>query len=212
MNNKIYSIPSSLSTLTSEISRRISDKYRLEHTLSVAKECLALADIFAFGNKDAERICTAALLHDIVKGLTVDEYIALDKKYSIGFTGDDLECPAVIHAKAGARVAEREFSYCTDAEICKAIAEHTTGAENMSLMSKLLFVADYIEPTRKWEICQRTRGYFYSEIASKKDPLATLDSVMMKILSQTESHLLENGKKVHPDAIKCKEFILKSIE
>ncbi len=210
--NKIYDIPPALDSLAHEISRRIADTYRFEHTLSVARECLALADIFAFNEYDKKRICIAALLHDVTKGLSIEEFSTLDEKYSIGFTVNDLESPAVLHAKAGAAVAEYEFAYCTDTEICKAISQHTTGAEDMSVMAKLLFVADYIEPSRKWDICRITREEFYRELASSTDIFRTLDRTMIKILEQTEEHLRESGKKVHPDAAKCKDFILKTIE
>ncbi len=210
--NRFSEIPASLNALTHEISRRISDTERFEHTLSVARECLAIAEIFGFDETDAKRLCTAAFLHDITKGMSLEEFLSLDKKYSVGFTKDDLSCPAVLHAKAGAKVAEREFSHYTDGEICTAIAQHTTGGENMSVMSKILFIADYIEPTRKWDICSRTREEFYRELASSTDIFKTLDRTMIKILEQTEDHLRKNGKKVHPDAVKCKEFILKAIE
>lgn len=213
ISNEINGISGSLDALTGEISRRITDKYRLEHTFSVARECLALAEIFGFDESDKNRILIAALLHDIAKGLSVEQYAELDEKYSIGFTAQDLECPAVLHAKAGARVAEREFSDYVDDEICKAIAQHTTGGEDMSLMAKLLFVADYIEPTRKWEVCQSTRDAFYGELAKQDaDVYASLDKIMIKILLQTEEHLIESGRKIHCDLVKCKEFILKTIE
>ncbi len=213
IKNEIHGIPDSLDALTGEISRRITDKYRLEHTFSVARESLALAEIFGFDESDKKRILIAALLHDIAKGLSVEQYTALDEKYAIGFTAHDLECPAVLHAKAGAKVAEREFSDYVDSEICEAIAQHTTGGEDMSLMAKLLFVADYIEPTRKWEICQSTRDAFHGELAKHgADIYASLDKVMIKILLQTEEHLIEIGRRVHCDSVKCKDFILKTIE
>lgn len=213
IKNKIHEIPASLNTLTREISRRMTDTYRLQHTFSVASECLAMADIFSFNELDKKRVCTAALLHDIAKGLSIEQYLALDEKYDIGFTADDLDSPAVLHAKAGAKLSQHEFSDYVDSEICTAIAQHTTGAEDMSVIAKLLFIADYIEPSRKWEICRRTREYFYGELKKNgADIYKVLDSVMIKILTQTEEHLTKNGKKVHPDAIKCKDFILKPIE
>ncbi len=213
IKNEIHGIPDFLDALTGEISRRITDKYRLEHTFSVARECLALAEIFSFDKADKMRILISALLHDIVKGLSVEQYTSLDEKYSIGFTAHDLECPAVLHAKAGAKIAEYEFLDYVDDEICTAIAQHTTGAENMSIIAKLLFIADYIEPTRKWDICRRTRESFYSDLTKDRaDIYRVLDGVIIKILLQTEAHLAENGRKVHPDAIKCKDFILKTIE
>lgn len=210
-DNIIFDKYPSLVPLKDEISRRISDSYRLAHTFSVARECLALADIFALSEYEKKQIVVASLLHDIAKGLSSDEFKALDKKYSIGFTNDDFASPAVLHARAGAKIAELEFADYTDREICKAIEAHTTGGENMSLMAKLLFIADYIEPTRKWDICKETRESFYRDLTKVgADVCRVLDSAIIKILDQTARHLEETGRPIHPDSVKCKDFILKN--
>lgn len=210
-DNIIFDKYPSLEPLKDEISRRISDSYRLAHTLSVARECLALADIFALSEDEKKQIAVASLLHDIAKGLSLDEFKALDEKYSIGFTSADFLSPAVLHAKAGAKIAELEFADYTDREICAAIEAHTTGGENMSIIAKLLFIADYIEPTRKWEICKETREAFYRDLKQGgADACRVLDSAMIKILDQTARHLEETGRPVHPDSVKCKDFILKN--
>lgn len=198
--------------LAKKVSRRINDTYRFEHTLSVTRECSVLAEIFSLSSEDTERLFTAALLHDIAKGLSLEEYLAFDKKYSIGFTKGDLESPAVLHAKAGAAVAQNEFSDICDETVVTAIRQHTTGDENMSLISKLLFLADYIEPTRSWESCKATRERFYSKMRTLGEPIRVLDETILEILESTETHLKESGKKVHPDAARCKDFILKTIE
>ena len=212
-DNNFSMLPDSLTALSDEISRRMTDVYRFKHTLSVTEECLFLADIFDLREHETRQSAICALLHDIAKGLSVEEFKALDEKYSIGFTDDDFASPAVLHAKAGARIAMYEFPEYSDRDICKAIAEHTTGGENMSLISKLLFIADYVEPTRKWEICQRTREAFHSELTRPNaDIFRVLDDTVIKILDQTASHLEENGRAIHPDSIKCKDFILKTIE
>ena len=212
-DNIIFDKYPSLVPLKDEISRRIGDSYRIEHTLSVAGECLALADIFALGEDEKKQIVIASLLHDIAKGLSTYEFKALDEKYSVRFTGDDFASPAVLHAKAGAKIAELEFASYSDKEICAAIETHTTGGENMSLMAKLLFIADYIEPTRKWEICRETRESFYHALTKVgADTCKVLDEAMIKILDQTARHLEESGRAVHPDSVKCKDFLLKTIE
>ena len=198
--------------LAKTVAQMMTDPFRFEHTLSVEKECSALAEIFSLSSEDAKRLSTAALLHDIAKGLSLEEYLALDKKYSIGFTKDDLESPAVLHAKAGAAIAQNEFSYICDETVITAIRQHTTGDENMSLISKLLFLADYIEVGRRWESCKTARERFYSNVEASDDKIRVLDETLLEILESTEEHLSESGKKVHPDAARCKDFILKAIE
>ena len=205
-------IPVSHISLARELSLKISDPHRFEHTLSVARECAVLSEIFSLSSEDSDELYTAALLHDVAKGKQTHEYIELDKKYGVGFTKGDLESPAVLHAKAGAKIAETEFSNVCDDAVVTAIRQHTTGDADMSLISKLLFLADYIEPTRRWESCKKTRERFYAKIKSGKSVTRVLDETILEILVSTEAHLKENGKKVHPNLTRCKDFILKTIE
>ena len=208
-----YEIPKALESLSGEVSRRISDLCRYEHTLAVVSESLAITEFFDISDADRHRLAVAALLHDIAKGLSVEEYVALDKKYSIGYTDDDFASPAVLHAKAGASIAKNEFADVCDSEIISAIASHTTGGENMSLLAKILFVADYTEPTRKWDACKNARASLHSSLSKDgNDPCIVLDKAILGILDSTIEHLEKSGKKVHPDTAKCKEFILKTIE
>lgn len=206
--NKL-ALPHYCLTLSRRISARMTDRARFEHTLSVAYECLALAEYFS--SVDREKLCTAALLHDIAKGLSPEQFSELDRKYSIGFTADDMASPAVLHAKAGAFIAQNEFS--ADPEICKAIAEHTTGAPDMSLISKILFTSDYVEPTRKWESCKQARRKLYDALSEKNaDPEQVLDITVLDLIERTQEHLKAIGRTIHPDSILCKEFILKNLK
>ena len=206
-DQKKHVLPSSLKGLTDEISRRMPDKTRFEHTISVAYECLSIAEYFT--HIDTVELCKAALLHDVAKGLSIKEFEELDRKYSIGFTVHDLEAPAVMHAKAGAMIASREFS--ASVEVAKAIAEHTTGAPDMSLISKILFIADYVEVTRKWESCKQSRRELYLALEKEdSDPMLILDLTIVSIIDKTAAHIESTGRKVHPDSLLCKEFILKN--
>ncbi len=217
--NRLYltentDITEEFAVLQNEVASRISDPYRFEHTLSVAKECLRLADIFSLDSAEKRKLYIAALLHDVAKGLSFEEHKALDKKYSVGFTKDDYASPAVLHAKAGARIAEVDFPFYADKDICDAIACHTTGDENMSLISKLLFLADYIEPIRKWDVCKKTAADFYARLekTSGNGIFDVLDRTILRVICDTEAHVRGKGLAVHPNSIKSKDFLLKTIE
>ena len=200
-----------LNNVKDEISRRISDSFRFEHTLAVNDECLLLADIFGLSDKEKTQLSLAALLHDVAKGLSIDEFRALDEKYRIGFTDDDFASPAVLHAKAGAKIAEYEFSEYTDRDICKAIREHTTGDENMSLISKLLFISDYIEETRTHSSCIEARNYFYQNINTADDKISVLNKTIIMSIDATLRFLIDRGSTIDIETINARNSVLREL-
>lgn len=120
------------------------DKDRYEHTKGVmyTAGCLAMAYHY-----DIDKAMLAGLLHDCAKCIPTDEKIHLCAKYDVVLTQVELDNPALIHAKLGAVLADEEYEI-KDPEILHAIKVHTTGEPNMSLLDKIIFVSDYIEPGR----------------------------------------------------------------
>lgn len=130
-----------------EIRRRLQAKLspeRYEHTLSVYYSCIALAMRYDY---DLEKAELAGLLHDCAKYYDNETIIKKCDKNQIQLTESELMAPSIIHAKLGAHMAEHKYGV-TDPEILSAIACHTTGKPDMSLLDKILYVADYIEPRR----------------------------------------------------------------
>ncbi|SFG31725.1 putative HD superfamily hydrolase of NAD metabolism [Lachnospiraceae bacterium C7] len=120
------------------------DKDRYEHTKGVmyTSACLAMAYQY-----DINKAMVAGLLHDCAKCIPNDEKIKICKKNNVEITKIEMENPFLLHSKAGAVVARKKYDI-TDEEILHAIKVHTTGVPNMSLLDKIVFVADYIEPKR----------------------------------------------------------------
>lgn len=129
--------------LRNELRGKLSPQ-RYEHTISVSFICTALA--MRYGN-DLDHAELAGLLHDCAKHLGDGEIIKKCKKQGIELTDDELKAPAVLHAKYGAWLAQYKYGI-EDTEIVNAIRWHTTGRPEMSLLEKLVFIADYIEPRR----------------------------------------------------------------
>ncbi len=124
--------------------RKVQDKKRFEHTLGVTytAACLAMChDI------DIERAETAGLLHDCAKCLSNEKKIKLCKKQSIEINMTEAKNPFLLHAKAGAYLAEYKYGI-RDEDILNAVRYHTTGRPGMSMLEKIIFIADYIEPNR----------------------------------------------------------------
>ena len=120
------------------------DPMRYEHTLGVAYTCQALAMRYEY---DLDKAELAGLLHDCAK--RYDGATLLKKCLDRGIEVSESEArdPSLLHAKLGAWMAGAKYGV-DDPEIADAIACHTTGKPGMTLLDKILYVADYIEPRR----------------------------------------------------------------
>lgn len=131
-------------TIKRSLSKQLDPK-RYEHTIGVAYTAAALAMRY---HADVEKAYLAGLLHDCAKCIDTDEKMALCKKYKVKLSEFEIENPFLIHAKLGSCLAEKKYEI-TDPDILSAIRYHTTGKADMSLLEKIVFSADYIEPGRK---------------------------------------------------------------
>ena len=120
------------------------DKNRYEHTKGVmyTAGCIAMAH-----GDDYKKAMLAGLLHDCAKCIPTETKFELCEKYHVILSESEVKNPSLIHAKLGAALAEHLYEV-TDPEILHAIKVHTTGMPDMSLLDKILFVADYMEPGR----------------------------------------------------------------
>ena len=110
------------------------DKDRYEHTKGVmyTAGCLAMAHEYDIG-----KAMLAGLLHDCAKCLEDEEKIALCEKYHVLISEAEFANPTLLHAKAGAILAETRYEV-TDPQILHAISVHTTGEPNMSILDKII--------------------------------------------------------------------------
>lgn len=182
------------------------DDYRYAHTSAVAEEALRLAALFELSETDTEALHIAALLHDCTKGLSYSQQIALADKLGVSLSADDLASPKVLHSITGAAVAKHEFAVSD--EIAAMIACHTTGKENMTLPEKLLYLADYIEPTRTFEDCITLRNYFYDK--HEGDLLGHLNRTLILSFDLTLRLLIEEKSYIHLQTIKSRNFLIQN--
>ena len=185
-----------------KISKRLSKilkEDRYEHTLGVMYTSAALA--MRYG-ADIQKSMTAGLLHDCGKYLPPKEQIRLCEKKKITLTESELEMPALVHAKLGAYLARHEY-HIKDAEILDAITYHTTGRPGMTLLEKIVYIADYIEPNRK-------------EIPGLADirqiVFTDIDKAVCLSAGSTVRYLKNGGKAVDPMTINTYNFYKKKEE
>ena len=119
------------------------DRYR--HTVGVMFTSAALAMRYGYDLNHAQ---TAGLLHDCAKCIPNEKKLKLCDKYGLEVTETEKKAPYLLHAKLGSYLAKEKFGV-DDPQILGAIRWHTTGKPAMTLLEKIVFMADYIEPMRQ---------------------------------------------------------------
>ena len=158
---------------------------RYKHILGVSKEAVRLAAVWGADVKKAE---IAALLHDCAKGIPDDVSLKMCKMYGVCLDEDTIKSPKVIHQFLGAALAKAEYGVF-DEDILNAVRYHTTGRENMSLLEKIVFCADYTEENRKeHENLHEARRLVCED----------LDKAVEYILQSTVNHVKRNNLSLHP--------------
>ncbi|MDO5127215.1 MAG: bis(5'-nucleosyl)-tetraphosphatase (symmetrical) YqeK [Eubacteriales bacterium] len=118
---------------------------RFEHSLGVEYTAACLAYVHG---ADVEKARIAGLLHDCAKGIPTKEKLEKALKHGLPVNSFEKNNPDLLHAKLGAYYARYKYEI-KDIDILNAITYHTTGRPDMSLLEKIIYVADYIEPNRK---------------------------------------------------------------
>lgn len=181
--NEIYEI----------VKSRLSE-YRLHHSECVAKRCVELADIY---NVDHEAARLAGIAHDIAKEMPHEEKIEYCKQNHLEVDDIEAKNPGLLHAKVGAHIAKKEFGFSED--LCSAIKYHTTGKENMSLLDKIVYVADMTSDERE----------FPKKAELVKLANRDLDECTKYILKLGIAQMIAGDKMIHLNSIKALNYFLK---
>lgn len=159
-------------------------EHRYQHTLGVMETAIALARRYGADEKKAE---TAAIFHDYAKFRPKEEMKEIIRTQ--GFSQDLLRFNAELwHAPAGTYLVEKEAGI-KDREILDAIRYHTSGRPGMSLLEKIIYLADYIEPGRHFPGVEEVR-----EMAKKN-----LDKALIQSVKNTILFLMKKNQTVYPE-------------
>ena len=164
-------------------------KERYHHTVGVAYTAMSMAMKYnpqPDNNEFMIKAQIAGLLHDCAKCMDNDKKIRICNKNQIYYSKIEAENPYLLHGKVGAYIARKEFDIL-DEDILNAITWHTTGRPDMSLLEKIIFVADYIEPSRRpIPELNLIRQLAFTDI----------DQAVIKILENTLKYLNEKGNPI----------------
>lgn len=172
-------------------------KKRIPHVMGCEEEAVKMAK---FWGEDPEDAAEAGILHDITKKLNLEEQLRLCDKYDIVIDALESKSEKLLHSKTGAAVARDEFGISD--RVFTAISWHTTGRRAMSLLEKILYLADYMEPTRDFEGVDRLRELCYSD----------LNAAMALGLKMSIEDLNERGVPIHKKTAEALEYYLNNTE
>lgn len=163
---------------------------RWEHSLRVLDIARRLGQIY---DVDRGRLTKAALLHDCAK--FTDKGKLLKKAQSFGIIVDRimLNNLELIHGPLGAKIAQKEFAI-EDPTILEAIEFHTTGRQNMGILEKIIFIADFIEPERSFMGVEEVRNLAYKD----------LDMAIVLAIDLTLEFLISKDKLISLNAIEAR--------
>ena len=164
---------------------------RVAHVAGCESEAVLLA--MRYG-EDAEAAAEAGILHDITKKLSYDEQLILCDKYGIILDKDQLANEKLLHAITGAAFARDVFGV-SDA-VYDAIRWHTTGKPDMTLLEKIIYMADYVEPTRDFPGVEKLRALAHEDI----------DAAMALGLEMSLADIRSGGVAPHKDTVEAAEW------
>ena len=165
---------------------------RVAHVLGCRDTAVELARAYGENEVDAAR---AGLLHDITKAIDGPLQLTLCDEYGIVLDTFSRSFPKTLHALTGSLVAERIFG--ENENVVSAICHHTTGRANMTLLEKIIYIADYVEPNRDFPGVEEMRAMAYTD----------LDQAVLMGLESAVAHVRRQGQGLAPATLEALEFL-----
>ncbi len=165
---------------------------RVAHVLGVRDTAEKLALRWGADVTDAGR---AGILHDITKALDGPLQLTLCQEYGTLLDDFSSHNPKTLHALTGSLVSERIFG--ENSAVNEAIRHHTTGKANMNLLEKIVYVADYMEPNRKFPGVEKLRELAFSD----------LDAALKLGLEMTLTQLTEQKREISPETREALDYL-----
>lgn len=192
----LYGTKADLKHLSDDELRCVALSYlkpkRMAHVLGTEQEALRLARRYGADENDAR---AAALLHDCTKKLNIEAQLALCERYGVMLDEMQRWALKLQHALTGAEIA-RHIHGVNDA-VYEAIRWHTTGKADMTTLEKVIYLADYIEPTRDFPGVEELRRVVYED----------LDRGLLRGLEMTVKEMEDWGNPVHEDTLQARDYL-----
>ena len=169
---------------------------RVAHVLGCRDCAIELARLYGENEVDAAR---AGLLHDITKAIDGPLQLTLCAEYGIVLDTFSRSFPKTLHALTGSLVAQRIFG--ENEHVVGAICHHTTGRANMTLLEKIIYIADYVERNRDFPGLEEMRAMAYTD----------LDRAVLMGLESAVAHVKRQGQGLAPATLEALEYLQKHV-
>ncbi len=197
----------SIEEIKKDLKSKLSEK-RYEHSLATMEKAIELAKIYG---EDEKKAAYAALVHDIAKEMTDEEFYQYIKENNLILEEIDKIETIALHGRVGADIARKQYGFTE--EMCDAICYHTTGRANMTLLDKIVYIADKIEEkTRKSEYANEVRNI----LKNKGLDEAIINCLDTEIFWKMAYHLEERNvnveRLIHPNSIYARNDIIMKLK
>ncbi len=172
----------------------LHDPRRVPHVVGC---CAAAAHLARRWGADEKLAARAGILHDVTKALSREAQLLLCEKYGLTVSDFEREHYKLLHSKTGAAVAEHVFG--ERGEVCSAIYWHTTGRAGMSLLEKILYIADYMEPNRAFDGVEKMRALTETD----------LDAALLLGFEMSIDLLEKEGKPLDRYTVEARDCLLR---
>ena len=166
---------------------------RYEHTLGVAYTAACMGMVHG---EDPLRCELAGLLHDCAKNIPDEELLSACVSAGIPLSEEEIASPQLLHAIYGAYLCKEVFQI-DEEDILNAVRYHTTGRQSMSMLEKIIYIADFIEPLRDKATCLRE---------ARKLAFTDIDRCMYEILVNTIEYLSDKGKPIEKHTLEAYNY------
>lgn len=177
--------------------KQVLTEKRYNHSIGVMNTAMEMA---RFYGADVEKTQIAALLHDCAKNYSASEMSELCERYNVVLDDVSKASRGLIHGFLGAEIAQKYYGV-SDPEIYDAIYYHTIGKPDMNIITKIIYIADGIEPSRNYEGVDRIRDMVYEDI----------DRALVLQIDYTIHSVINKGALLHTNTIDTRNFYLRKI-
>ena len=182
-----------LEEIEKDVKSILSEK-RFYHSKCVMDVCEELAILYGVDIEAAKKV---GIAHDIAKEMPEEEKLIYIKENSIQIDEIEKEYTGLLHAKIGADIAKKKYGYTE--EMAKAIEAHTTGKEDMDMLAKILYMADWTGIDRN-----EFEDIEYIRELSKTN----IDEAIVYTLGQIVEEKIEKNEQIHIDTILTRNKLL----
>ena len=168
----------------------------MTHSVNVSKTAEKLAGRYGADQRKAK---LAGILHDCAREIPTAELLQMSRTFGIVVNQVEFSMPVLLHAALGAKLAQREYAV-EDPDVLRAIALHTTGDANMTLLDKIIYLADCIEPARKYPGVETLR------ILAAEN----LDKALLAALDHSLNYIISQQSLIHPATVAARNDLLVS--